>query len=54
MRVNVVFTSDFTCPWCFIGHVQLAEAIGRMPPPWTSTINRSSSTPACLLRAWTA
>ena len=31
MRVNVVFTSDFTCPWCFIGHVQLAEAIDRMP-----------------------
>ena len=32
MRVNVVLTSDFTCPWCFIGHVQLTEAIGRMPP----------------------
>ena len=32
MRVNVTVTSDFTCPWCFIGHVQLADAINRMPP----------------------
>ncbi len=31
MRMTVTATSDFTCPWCFIGHVQLAGAIARMP-----------------------
>ncbi|WP_428394259.1 DsbA family protein [Lichenicoccus sp.] len=31
MRVGVVMISDFTCPWCFIGHAQLVDAIAGMP-----------------------
>jgi predicted DsbA family dithiol-disulfide isomerase len=31
MRVQVSVTSDFVCPWCFVGERRLAAAIARLP-----------------------
>jgi predicted DsbA family dithiol-disulfide isomerase len=31
MRVRVTLTSDFICPWCFIGKSRLAKAIASVP-----------------------
>jgi len=32
MRVTVTITSDFICPWCFIGERRLERAIATLPP----------------------
>ena len=32
MRVTVTITSDFICPWCFIGERRLEKAIATLPP----------------------
>jgi predicted DsbA family dithiol-disulfide isomerase len=31
MRIRVSVTSDFVCPWCYIGDKRLARAIERLP-----------------------
>jgi predicted DsbA family dithiol-disulfide isomerase len=32
MRVEVVVTSDFICPWCLVGERRLRKAIATLPP----------------------
>ncbi len=32
MRVTVTITSDFICPWCFIGERRLEKTIATLPP----------------------
>jgi predicted DsbA family dithiol-disulfide isomerase len=34
MRLPVTLTSDFICPWCFIGERKLAVAIKALPADW--------------------
>jgi predicted DsbA family dithiol-disulfide isomerase len=31
MAIHISITSDFICPWCFIGERRLAKAIGALP-----------------------
>jgi predicted DsbA family dithiol-disulfide isomerase len=31
MQVPISVTSDFVCPWCYIGEKRLSRAIGRLP-----------------------
>ncbi len=32
MNITVTLTSDFVCPWCFIGERRLQQAIGNLAP----------------------
>ncbi len=38
MRIPVSVTSDFICPWCFIGRRRLLSAVAALPSDWTVDI----------------